>query len=625
MDYKKIGFKAGLEIHQQLDTNKLFCNCPSEITDRIDYSFHRYLRPTQSELGELDKAALLEAKKNRHFLYTASKYSTCLVEADEEPPHEVNKEALETALTVAVLLNSEIMDEVHFMRKIVIDGSNTTGFQRTALIAIRGKIKDVNIETVALEEDAARKIKEDEDKSMVNYGLDRLGIPLIEVATSAELKSPEHAKEIAEYIGSLLQVTGKCKRGLGTIRQDLNISVSGGSRVEIKGIQSLSAISKVAEREVLRQLDLIEIANILKDRINEDDIKKEKALDVTKLFKDCRSNIVKKTISKEGKVIAVRLPGFNGLLKRENSKLGKEFAIHAKVSSGIGGILHSDELPNYGIDEDYVEILRKKLKVKINDAFAIFLGDENVISNALQAVKERAVSALYGVPEEVRRAIPDYYTEYMRPLPGAARMYPETDIPPVEVEESYIEELKKNLPERPEDKIKRLCDSYDIKEDQIKQLIQRGYERAFEELVDRFPNLKNTILRTFLNTFPELEREGIDTGSIRDNILGDVFLYMSKGMYSKEAIPTLLEHIVRNKESDVRKAALECGLKAADVDEIRKVVKKVISERIDFVKNRGISALSPLMGVVMKELRGRADGKLINKILKEELEKSHFV
>ncbi|UCH72044.1 MAG: Glu-tRNA(Gln) amidotransferase subunit GatE, partial [Thermoplasmatales archaeon] len=346
MDYKKIGFKAGLEIHQQLDVHKLFCKCKSVISENIDYSFERFLRPTQSELGDVDSAAIAESKKNRYFLYNASNEATCLVEADEEPPHSANGEAIDTCLTVSALIGAEPVDEIHFMRKIVIDGSNTSGFQRTGLLALGGRIDDVKIQTVALEEDAARKIEE--KKKLVNYGLDRLGIPLIEIATHPDIKNPKHAREIAERIGLLLRSTGKVKRGLGTIRQDLNISISDGARVEIKGIQSLSSISKVAENEAFRQMGLIEIKKILNRRINKKDLEDIKIIEITSIFKDCKSKIVKKLI-KNGCAKAFKLPGFRDLLKKKNTRLGKEFAIYAKMVSGIGGILHSDELPGYGI------------------------------------------------------------------------------------------------------------------------------------------------------------------------------------------------------------------------------------------------------------------------------------
>jgi len=485
MDYKKIGFKAGLEIHQQLDTHKLFCECQSVLSEDTDYSFERLLRPTQSELGDVDKAALAEAKKNRYFRYVASNESTCLVEADEEPPHSANPEAIETCLTVAALVNAIPVDEIHFMRKIVIDGSNTAGFQRTALVALGGKIDDVRIQTISLEEDAARKLNE--KGKFVNYGLDRLGTPLIEIATEPNLKSPEHAIEIAERIGLLLHATGKVKRGLGTIRQDINVSVSKGARVEIKGVQSLSSISKVAEKEVRRQLDLIKL--------------------------------------------------------------------------------------------------------------------EKFVQN------------------EVRRALPDDTTEYMRPLPGAARMYPETDVQPIRITNDYIKQIRRNLPEKPEVKHKRFMINYAINNEQTKQILSSGYENDFERLVKQFPKQKNTIIRTFLNTFSELEKEGFNIGVVNEEMIVNVFSGLSKGNYSKEAIPDILKYLVKNPDKSVEKAIESCGLGAADTEKIKGIARKVVSERIDFVKQRGLEALGPLMGVIMKELRGKADGKTINEILKKEIEK----
>jgi glutamyl-tRNA(Gln) amidotransferase subunit E len=607
MDYASIGFKAGLEIHQQLDTKKLFCRCPSKITDRVDYSFHRFLRSTRSELGEVDRAVEMEMMKKKRFLYTTSNESTCLVEADEEPPHEINGEALDVALTVSLLMKADIIDEIQVMRKIVIDGSNTSGFQRTALIALHGCIRDIGIETIALEEDAARKIKE--NGRTVNYGLDRLGIPLIEVATFTDIKNPKHAREVAEYIGSILQSTGKCKRGLGTIRQDLNVSIEKGSRVEIKGIQSLSGIEKVAEREVLRQLDLIKIKEELEKRgVRRETIESAEPVDVTDILSDLKR-------VKVG--LAIKLPGFSGLLKREHSRLGREFAVHVKIRAGLGGIIHSDELPGYGIDEKVVDALKKRLRVKEKDAFAIFLGEGG--ERAIKVVKERAIDALHGVPEEVRRALPNFSTEYMRPLPGAARMYPETDVPPVMISEERLELIRANLPEKPEERLERLEREYKLKEEQILQLMQSGYIEEFEDFAKKFPKLKSTILRTFLNHFPELEREGVRIESI--DVLDEVFSALDKGLFAKEGVPEVIKYLIKHRDKTMEEILSEYGLKSVDKEKVRKIIERIISDRREFVKERGESALKPLMGVVMKELRGRVDGRLISEILKEELSK----
>lgn len=618
LDYEKIGFKAGLEIHQQLETNKLFCNCQSTITEDIDYSFERILRPTQSEMGDVDKAALLEAKKKRRFLYTASNKSTCLVEADEEPPHNVNKNALDICLTMTLFLKAKPVDEIHFMRKIVIDGSNTSGFQRTALIAFSGFVEKVGIQTIALEEDSARIIKE-KDKT-VNYGLDRLGIPLIEIATSPDIKNPKHAEKVAERIGMLLQATGKVKHGLGKIRQDLNISIAKGARVEIKGIQSLSSISRVAEKEAIRQINLIKIKKTLINReITEEKIQ-NKTIDLTKLLSKIDSKIIQKQI-KKGCIKAIKLPGFNELLKQKETRLGKELAVYAKVACGIGGIIHSDELPGYNINKETVDKIKKTLNIEKNDAFVIAIGEEKIVNEALKTVTDRAKMALKGVIEEVRRALPDDTTEYMRPLPGAARMYPETDVVPIRIKKEYIEKIKNNLPEKPEEKIKRFIKQYKLNNIQTKQLLSSGYDKDFEKLIKKYPKLKNNIIRTFVNTYPELESENIETENISHKILDEIFNGLKEDKYAKEAIPSLLKYLTLNPTQKLEEAIKKCKVASVDSGEVEKIIQKIVQEKKDFIKERNMNSLGPLMGVAMKKLRGKADGQKVSMILNKEIKK----
>ena len=617
MNYRDIGFRAGLEIHQQLDTRKLFCSCPSTLSEEFEANFERFLRPTKSELGEVDIAALAEAMKKRKFVYLSSKKNCCLVEWDEEPPHSINKEALEVGLKVALMMDARIVDEVHIMRKIVIDGSNTTGFQRTALLALNGKVKDVGIETIAIEEDAARKIEE--KGNVVKYGIDRLGIPLIEVATSADIRDPKHAREIAEYIGSIFKVVGKCKRELGAIRQDINVSIRGGARVEIKGVQYLSAIERVAEKEVLRQLDLIEISKILKERkVSEDDIERCEPREVTDMLRDCKSKIIERGLKEGKRIFCIKLPGFGGLLKRENSRLGREFAVHARMRSGIKGLIHSDELPGYGIEKKFVDKLREFMELGEDDAFAIFIGKREIVEKAVEGVKERAKQALKGVPEEVRRALPDDSTEYMRPLPGAARMYPETDIPPVRITKEYIEKLKRSLPEKPEIQMKRIREKYNLNDEQVRQLFNSGYLKEFEALAERFPELSNVIARIILNTIPELEREGVDVSWIDVDILSEILGYLKEGKFAKEAIPDILLKVSKDPDRRVESVIGEFG--KVEMEEVREFIRKVVRERGDFVRERGLSALSPLMGIIMKEFRGKVDGRIISEMLKEEIE-----
>jgi len=257
MNYKDLNLKIGLEIHQQLDGNKLFCSCPCIIKDgKPDFKIKRYLRASASELGKVDQAALYELQKGKYFIYEGYNNVNCLVELDESPPEELNKKALEIGLQVSLLLNAKILDQIQFMRKVVIDGSNVSGFQRTALIAINGYIDTsegkISIPAICLEEEAAKKLEDTNE--FRRYNISRLGIPLIEIATGPDIKSPEGAKEAAEKIGMVLRSVDGVKRGLGTIRQDINLSIKGHSRVEIKGFQDLKSIPKIVEYEIQRQL-----------------------------------------------------------------------------------------------------------------------------------------------------------------------------------------------------------------------------------------------------------------------------------------------------------------------------------------------------------------------------------
>ncbi|MBC7219803.1 MAG: Glu-tRNA(Gln) amidotransferase subunit GatE, partial [Hadesarchaea archaeon] len=375
VDYDKIGLRVGFEIHQELNTHKLFCSCPSQLRDDDPgFQVRRRLRPTQSELGEVDRAALAEALKGKAFSYQVYPDSICLVELDEEPPHPVNEEALDIALEVALLLKANPVDEVHVMRKIVIDGSNTCGFQRTMLVATDGSLevdgKRISIPTICLEEDAARKVGENAE--VVEYRLDRLGIPLIEIATGPDFSDPQTPARAALYIGQLLRATGKVRRGIGTIRQDINISIAAGARQEIKGVQELGLISTVIEREVQRQLALLEIREELRRR-GSMNVEKE-IVDVTEVFSKTGSKLIQRSLAAGGSVLAVKLGKFAGILGRElqpGRRFGTELSDRAKTYGKVGGLFHTDELPNYGITTEEVSRVRQALGAGEMDAVVL--------------------------------------------------------------------------------------------------------------------------------------------------------------------------------------------------------------------------------------------------------------
>lgn len=469
LDYEKLGFRCGIEIHQQLEGRKLFCSCSTLNSQKEpDIKIIRRLRVAASELGKIDAAAKYEAEKNLYFIYESSSEDTCLVEYDEEPPHPVNQEALKTALIVALLLNAKVVDEINFMRKIVIDGSNTSGFQRTALIAVDGYFETskgrINIPTICLEEEAAQKIGAGKD--FVNYRLDRLGIPLIEIGTDPSIKDAEHAKEAASYLGMVLRSVEGVKRGLGTIRQDINVSIAGHPRVEIKGFQELRSISKTIENEVRRQLSEL--------------------------------------------------------------KAGKKPEAH------------------------------------------------------------------------VRKAEPDFTTTYLRPMPGADRMYPETDVASIKPDAKNVK-----LPRLLTDKSGELKE-LGLSEELASTLVKSPKElQLFEKLRVQYINIEpKFIAATLINTPKEIKKRYNVEAKLEETSLDKIFGELNKNRISKEAVFELILTLSQDKPLN-----LEHYLLMTDA-ELEKEIKKIIEE------NKGLNP-NALIGKAMERLRGKADGKKIVDFLKK--------
>jgi glutamyl-tRNA(Gln) amidotransferase subunit E len=626
VNYEKVGLKVGLEIHQQLDTaTKLFCACKPELfKEEPEITFLRRLRPTQSELGQIDPAAYFEFQKGVKIQYEADSSTACLVEMDEEPPHPLNMEAVEIALTAALMMNATPVDEIHVMRKTVIDGSNTTGFQRTCVIALNGTIKveekTVPIQHVSLEEDAARKTGE--EGTLIRYRIDRLGIPLIEIATAPVIKTPKEAGEVALAIGKILRATGRVKRGLGTIRQDLNISIVGGALTEIKGVQELELIPLVVEYEVQRQLNLIKISEELaKAGIRPEDLKEE-FFDVTEVFQQTACKVIQKAINKNQKVLALKLPKFKGFLKRElmpNIRLGTEMADRAKFWGRVGGIFHTDELPAYGITAQEVEALRRAVLAQEQDA-VVFVADtmENA-TDALKAVLERAREAIKGVPEETRAANPDGTTRYMRPRPGAARMYPETDIPPIQITQEHLDKIRTRLPELPEQKLKRLMQEYGLNQKLAKQLMDSEHAELFETIVKESKVSPTTVAAFLTETLKALKRDGIQTEKISQNQIRELFKALAAGEITKEALPDIAAWLSKHERKTPKEAAENLDLKTLSKEELEKIVEKIITQNRDLVEKSGVKAFGLIMGMVMREVRGRANAELVGELIKKKL------
>ena len=467
-NYQQLQFKSGLEIHQQLEGKKLFCDCPTIIKDGTpDFKIRRRLRASASELGEIDQAALHELKKEKEFIYEGYKEANCLIDIDEEPPKKMNKKALETTLKLALLLKAKPLDYIQFMRKIVIDGSNTAAFQRTALIAVNGEIEtsrgNVKIESVCLEEESAKKVNDTETER--RYNISRLGIPLIEIATDASLQDPEHVKEAAVKIGMILRSLEGIKRGIGSIRQDVNISIKNGARIEIKGFQDYRNIPKVIDNEITRQLQ---------------EKKKQEA--------------------------------------------------------------------------------------------------------------------------HVRSARPDFSTQYERPMPGAARMYVETDIPLHKIAKDYLKTL--HLPELLEEQMLRLEETFKIDNTQAKDLLKENLEEYFKKASLLCSNLKNTYIAELILNLPKEFKKNHNKTIHHDDFFLSILEHLDKRNIAKESLEKIFLDKVNNKPFNIK----NYGLK--DMKELEEEIKILIKEKPEL-------NFQALMGELMKKNRGKIDGKTAAELIKK--------
>jgi glutamyl-tRNA(Gln) amidotransferase subunit E len=611
LDYKKIGLKCGIEIHQRLDTHKLFCSCPSVLRDdKPDIVVKRQLRAVAGETGEVDVAARHEMQKGTYFVYEAYSDTTCLVELDEEPPHPMNTEALNIVLQVAKMLNAHAVDEFQVMRKTVVNGSNTSGFQRTALVAENGYMelgdKKIRIDVILLEEEAAKDVTKGVDKDgrrYVVFRLDRLGIPLIEIATGPDISTPEECKAASEKIGMILRSTGKVARGIGTIRQDVNVSVAEGARVEVKGAQDLKMLPTLVDYEARRQLALVRIKKELETR--NFSLKKSKSADVTSAFADTKCTFVKKAIDKGSIVLAFTLPGFSGLLGEETQpgkRLGTELSDYAKMKTGIGGIIHSDEkLDKYKFSSKELEKMKQILVPGVMEGFALIVAEAATAKRAMKFVLERAGMCHDGVPMEVRKANPDGTTTYMRPMPGAARMYPETDIPPIKPDMSGIK-----VAELLTEKKARFKEKHKLAEDLARDLSKSGKHDVFEDFAERFSNVKPAFIAETMISLPKnLKRKhNVDITKLKDSDFEKIFSMLDTGKITKDGVEEILLAMCKGKEPDYSKYA------PLSDEDLESEIKKIVSESKEL-------EFKVLIGKVMGTLKGRAEGRKIMEMLKK--------
>ena len=621
IDFEKIGLKVGLEIHQQLLTHKkLFCDCKPIESDEYDEKFVRKLRASKSELGEFDPAALFEKTKSKQINYYANSQSSCLVEKDEEPPHDLDPNAKDLSLLLSATLQSKIFSEIHVMRKTVIDGSNTSGFQRTMLVAQGGNLKingkSVGVQSICLEEDAAKLLNDTKDER--NYSLDRLGIPLVEIALEpVDVDEPSVVRDIALTLGRLLRTTKKVKRGIGSIRQDVNISITGSGIIEVKGVQQLDQLKKIIEFEAKRLHGL----KIISEKIRTINISKKDVLDVTEDFKNCNSKIIQNALKNGDMIKVIKLEKMSGLIGFEPYKgirLGKEIAEVVRFF-GIGGIFHSDELPNYGVEQKDIEQLRKIANLKIDDGFLIIAGQNPRLGFAIDAIINRISQAKNGAPAVTRAATISGETVFLRPRPGASRMYPETDIPPIRITNNELEDARSNIPKSWEESLVEIEKKYNINRQLAEQLFDSEYFELFEEICKEKSNSPNFVASALCSTITNLQRQGLDSELLRSEEILKIFKLLSREKITKESVEIIFEQIMSGKSESVDNVIKNMSIEVMGNKELEEIIEKIVNDNIDTVRKDGIRSLRSLMGLVMKEVRGKASGKAVNELLTKRI------
>ena len=489
-DYDRIGFMSGLEVHQQLLTKeKLFCHCPAGKFNKhedFDAELIRHMRPTLSELGEYDGTALMEFRTRKEIIYRIKNETTCTYDIDDTPPFPINREALEIGLEISLLSRFNIVGEVHIIRKQYLDGSIPAGFQRTAILGVNGEIplknKKVGLIQLSIEEDSCREISDIGHTRI--YKTDRLGMPLIETVTEPELFNPNEVQEACDYIRFLNRSTGKVATGIGAGRQDVNVSCKGGTRVEIKGVSHTKWIPELTHNEAYRQWSLLRLRDDLKPKIKKENWKLTSAEINYYLFNFPSADINQ---AKEAgyTIMAVNLPQFRKLLSHFTQP-GKIFAdeiserLKVIACLELPNMTHSESLDPQ-IAEDDFEKIREVLKPGKEDAQLVFWGPADDMKTALETIEERCLMAFDGVPEETRKSFENGTTIFERVLPGADRMYPDTDSAPIPLADSFIEGLRAKLPTDVIDRYHQLKE-WKVPEDTYTYLFKKNHFSLLEKI-----------------------------------------------------------------------------------------------------------------------------------------------
>lgn len=543
-DYEYIGFKSGLEIHQQLYTDKkLFCRCPAgQYSPHYDAEILRHMRPTLSELGEYDGTALMEFKTKKEIIYQINRHTVCTYEMDDTPPFELNEDALDIALEIAMLYKCTLVDEIHIARKQYLDGSIPTGFQRTTIVGVDGEIpykgRKINIVQLGLEEDACREVSDIGHRR--TYLTDRLGMPLIESVTAPDMKNPVEVMEVGEILRRLVRSTGKVRTGAGAAREDVNVSVEGGTRVEIKGVPSLLRIPLLTYNEAMRQYNLLRLREELKRRGITQDTFSAETHNVGKLLKKTKYLPIANALAEGKTVNSVVLKGYKNLLRwqtQTGTYFSREISDRVRVVAcltTLPNIIHSDSTGE-SISTSEWQAVKKNANATDNDTIILVWGDETDADTGVKEIIIRAKEATIGIPSETRQALRDGTNGFERILPGPDRMYPDTDLPPKEITRERIESLRPNVPEYYWDREKWYRE-LKLPEDVIKPLAISNLVKNFEKYVKEW-KINPVLAGVALIQYPKrLKKKNLDFNKLSTGTIDKIFDAYRKGLLTREGI-----------------------------------------------------------------------------------------
>ncbi|HWR35022.1 MAG TPA: Glu-tRNA(Gln) amidotransferase subunit GatE [Clostridia bacterium] len=631
VDYESVGLISGLEVHQQLLTReKLFCRCPAGLyVDKHDGEVLRHMRPTLSELGEYDGTALMEFKTKKEIVYLLNQLNVCTYEMDDTPPFLVNQEAIDVAIELCLSMNMDVIDEVHIARKQYLDGSIPTGFQRTAIIGVNGWIpfkgRKLTVTHVSLEEDSCREVSDKGHR--IVFRTDRLGMPLTETVTGAELRTPEEVRDAIRLCSLVSRSTGRVRTGIGAGRQDVNVSVRGGSRVEIKGVARAGYAVKLVHNEGVRQVNLLKIRDELHARgIKTPDDVQVNPMDVTDVFSDVDLGFIRRAIDKGGRVMGVRVAGVRGIaqhMTQPNTMFLDELAGRIRVIACLDEmpiVIGGGNLPQFPNGRRTDDRLRKRLQVGAHDDYFLVWGPEEDCRTAIQEIKLRFGDATQGVPKETRQSLPGGFTTFERILPGPDRMYPDTDSPPTTITGARVEELRRRLRPKPWERIDRYS-AWRVPQETTEYLIRRGGAEVVDAVVEK-TGVDGLVAAIEIGQRGKaLRRAGVPVQKLGTHEWVEIFDLYTDGRIPREAIRNVAAKMALEPGLDASRACEAAGINLRGEDEWTKMLEPLTME--GFTANGDDSAakrLRFLAGRAMRMVNGKAPAKDVAQFLRQQVE-----